>query len=248
MGLTKGAKRVILRLSIIIKISYMEKKISEEINKIILGIRHKRLFKMSDISGAIADDILIGEGSPFANKFFEEIIGPTKRGVFLGNKKKESFSVDPDNFILELSTKDVEKTTSFIKEKYVPYIKDIFKKYKIIGFDRFGLVFEFEFDGKKFDFDDLIKKISNNKIETSDDMELRFSKKMPNKNSGKEEKNDFDNVIYTFQSNTKGAYITIDFQRYFNPEIPDSEDLELENFLEEFIDVAKKEILTLIEK
>lgn len=63
-------------------------------DKIIVGIRHKRLFRVSDLLGEIVDKLVPLQGyGPFPGKCFEQIKRPNSMSIIL-NDKEDTISVN----------------------------------------------------------------------------------------------------------------------------------------------------------
>ena len=79
----------------------------------------------------------------------------------------------------------------------------------------------------------MIKSLTGEKIEKPDNFELRFSKKLPTK-EGLINKDivDFYNTIFTYEKNSKGFDVKLDYQLYFTPEIASVRDVPFSKFID----------------
>ncbi len=212
----------------------------KSIHKITIGIRYRRSFRIPDISGKVIDYILHDDKSPFRENFFQEVGETSEKGKILVSEKKDFLSIDIDSLILSLNTNNLESALTKIKDSYFPYFTDsIFKEFEIENINRLGIIFEHRLE-KLDSIDKMTKELSLNEISAPDNFELRFSKKLPT-TAGLISKNivDFYNTIFTYQKNSKGIDIKLDYQLYFSPEIGSIQDVEFNKF----IDSAKSYLL-----
>ena len=205
----------------------------DKINRITIGIRFRRSFRITDISGKVVDSLLHDENSPFSENFFKEVGETTSKGKILLSEKQDFLSIDIDSLVLSLNTNNLESTLEKIQNVYFPYFsKVIFNEFEIYNVNRLGIIFEHKVENLS-SVDEIIKKLSSNKIEVPDNLELRFSKKLPT-NVGLITKDviDFYNAIFTYQKNSSGLDVKLDYQLYFSPEIATIEDVEFGKFVD----------------
>lgn len=205
----------------------------DKIIKITVGIRFRRSFRVSDISGQIIDYFLRDESSPFKDIAFDKVGDTGNRGKVLVDEKGNTLSIDIDSLILSVNTSNLELTLKKFKDVYFPYFeKGVFKTFSIENFNRLGIIFEHQLESDSL-INKAIKTLSSDKIEVPDNCEIRFSKKIPNtKSLINKDIIDFLNVIFTYNKNSKGLNIKLDYQLYFNPEVAKANDLGFNGFID----------------
>jgi len=206
----------------------------QKITKITMGIRFRRSFRVSDRLGEIIDFFLRDENSPFKDKLkFDKVGDTSNKGMVLIDEEGNTLSIDIDSLVLSVKNSNLESTLKKFKDVYFPYFKNgVLKNFEIENFNRLGVIFEHELEDTSL-INNAIKTISSNNIEVPDNCELRFSKKIPT-SSALTNKGvvDFSNVILTYNKNSKGLNVKIDYQLYFSPEIAKANDLEFDKFIE----------------
>lgn len=204
----------------------------DNIKKIILGVRYRRSFRVPDIAGEIVDYILNDNSSPFESQFFSEIGDMNNKGRVLLNQNGNMLSVDFDSLILTLTIENnFEATMRLIQEKYYPYIATILRTFQIKNYHRLGIVFDHQLQGSS-SINAIVKSITNSKITSPDNLELRFSKKLATAEAlWKKDIIDYHNIITTYHKNSEGLNIKLDYQTYFDPEIASANDLGFNEFI-----------------
>lgn len=198
------------------------------VKKISIGIRYRRSFRIPELAGEITDFIL-GDESPFGSNFFTEVGAMDKSGKILLSENGSSLSIDLDSLILNLIVDDDIKTTILkINNNYYPYLVKLLKKFRIENFNRLGMVFEHQLDNGAV-INKIVKTITKEEIDAPDNLQLRFSKKIPKIEAlVKKEIIDYGNIICTYNKNLDGLNIKLDYQIYFSPEIASISDVEFE--------------------
>lgn len=204
------------------------------VKNITVGIRHKRIFKIKDNFGKFTDCILHNSDSPFSVKFFPFIDENASDSVVLHNENGEHFQINTDDFILKLNTKgEFKKSIAHIVDDILPFFKKrIFNITKIDDISRIGIVFYLEFLSKD-KINNLISFFTEKNIETINNFEMRFTKKLSvGESLTKKGVNDYINVIYTLIKKKEKMLVGFDYQRYFEPELKDINDFDLSKFVE----------------
>jgi len=196
------------------------------------GIRTVKSFSVEDKLGAIIDDVLYSEKSEFNEKLFTEVRENHNTKLLFDPKGLNKFTITPRDYIFEYNIKsnfDIEF------EKYLnSYVniltKQIFKKFGVKNISRFGFLIKSVLNEK----DELLSKVTET-IKThkgiDDSLSLRFNviTKKPLKLS-KFITEDYDNEIVTYDKLNKDSplNLTVDFQKYFKPELNIIEDAPLD--------------------
>ena len=192
---------------------YMKK---DNVKLLTFGVAFSRKFKILDLWGEIADNILY-ESKYFSPEFFPNISTAytTERRLY-NNDKKHLFLLSSNNLVF---TQEIEKDFNLeynlFKKRVEEYIvPQILSKYTLVS-RRLGMVYFCECT------DDEIKKFSSKYFNSSAQniMDFRFSQKEATKKGLVYSNNsDFINKIFTvgnLYGSTKG--ISYDYQEHFNP-------------------------------
>ena len=206
-----------------------------KINKLTLGIRFVRAYKLLDNWGLVIDNLLNQESSFFDDDFFPKVSSRNDFEKMLINPDTDDYlKITPHDIVFSYNLKEEEGfETQFewfqtvIKKEI---INNIIKEFKVKNFKRVGLVFEHDFDTKN-EINELVNALFNTDIIEPKD--IRFSARTPanievmlDKN-----KNDYINRIYNITTTQDGNnIISFDYQYYFEPEIKDFSLFNIERF------------------
>lgn len=201
--------------------------------KIIVGIRHKRLFKVSDLLGEIVDKLAPLQGyGPFPGKCFERIERPDVFSIILNDEENTiSVNCNIDGIVLTCDMDAEPKLT-------IDNIKDIFLQtvnivLKMTGgyesINRIGIINEFASQ----DYKNAAETIFANLMQIGlsgipDNLSLRLALKNPTEIAiiNPEEKRDYKNVIIQVNSDKKDKdelkppdmiRLSVDYQIYYEP-------------------------------
>ena len=212
-----------------------------EINRLTFGVRFNRSFRIPDISGYIIDDIIADPKSPFKEKFFSEVYqDPSGRQKMLASKGVEDenpnryLKINSDDLILsfKFSHDDFEIKFNWLKNDVLVYLQKIFREYKINNIQRIGVIFSHQLKNLE-KLDKAVSDFSDQHIKNATDLNLSFSKKIIVPEAQVlVDVNDFQNTIYTFNSNQDGHLVQLDFQHYYNPVIADFRECKAEKVLD----------------
>jgi len=192
------------------------------------GIRTVRSFSVEDRLGAIVDEILYSSDSEFNEKLFPEVRENHNTKILYDPINQNKFTITPQDFVFEFNIKNnFENEFQKYLKSYVGILtKKIFKEYKIKNISRFGFIIKSELNDK----DNFLKEITSviEKHKGSDDsLSLRFNvvTKKPLK-LPKLVTEDYDNEIVTYDKANAESPLTlsVDFQKYFKPELNIIED------------------------
>ncbi|HVA98602.1 MAG TPA: hypothetical protein VNG53_06875 [Bacteroidia bacterium] len=213
------------------------------------GIRTVRSFSVEDRLGAIVDEILYCPDSEFNEKIFPEVRENHNTKLLFDPVNQNKFTITPQDFVFEYNTKnDFNNEFDKYLKSYVSVLtKKVFKEYKIKNISRFGFIIKSELEEK----DTFLKEISTI-IEkhkgTDDSLSLRFNvitkKPLKMKELITE---DYDNEIVTYDKpkTTSPLTLSVDYQKYFKPELNIIEDAtqDFETFCRNTYSVFKTKYL-----
>lgn len=209
----------------------------ESINRITLGIRHRRSFRVPEVAGAIVDYIIYDSSSPFEANFFQATDTlldnfENKGRILIGKDSKSSIVVDTDNLVFNLASDNFDDSISKIKTQFIPFFKKIFKEFKLENINRVGMVFEFKFsDGEKIN--QFVKTLTQDSFSNTDRFDLRFSQKETDTMSVvKRDLVDYKNNIVVLSKTADGVVLKFDYQFHYSPEIGSINDLDFDKFVE----------------
>jgi len=214
-----------------------------------LGIRTVKSFSIEDKLGAIIDEVLYSKDSEFNEKMFTEVRENHNTKLLFDPKGLNKFTITPRDYIFEYNIKsNFDKEFNKFLNSFANVItKKIFKEFKIKNISRFGFIVKCELTEK----DKLLKEVSEiiKKHKGIDDsLSLRFNviTKKPLK-LPKIVTEDYDNEIVTYDkpNNESALSLTVDYQKYFKPElnIIDDATQDFETFCNNTLKVFKNTYL-----
>lgn len=219
--------------------------------KIIVGMRHKRLFGVSDLLGQIVDKLVPLQGyGAFPGKCFERVGRPDSMSIVLSDKEDTiSVNCNIDGIILTCDMEAEPKLTmDDIKKMFLQVANTVFP---MTGgsesINRIGIINQFIFSDYKNAAAAIYTNLLNFNLKgIPDNLILRFALKNPTEESiiNPEEKKDYKNVIIQINSYKSAeaelkppdkVRLTIDYQIYFEPP-KFFKDLLIENHFDEAIE------------
>jgi hypothetical protein len=213
----------------------MEKnEIKKRICSVIVGIRFEKSFRVSDVSGKIIDDILYSKISPFNAEFFPSVRSNDLEKTLINDKTKDYLRIDTENIIFKKSVdKDFDKQFVWVRDVVFPFFENIFKNNNINNILRIGMVVELLLD-KNSKILELAKNLDS-KFDGINTTRLSFSKKYPTDfGLTSEEKKDFKNAIYSFESRDAELAAVFDYQYFFEPSMDELQDCDIKNMSDKF--------------
>lgn len=203
---------------------------------IVIGVRYRANFSIEDSLGTIVDKVLYDKKSYFNPKIFP-LVRDTGNGKLLFNdKNNDHLTINNSNIVLDLlfDGSFKQENCNQIIEKFNEQIIDgIMKQYKITEIIRVGFIKRY-----LFPLEDLAQSFINKTIgKTQDginDINLRFSKKIPTSDAMvHRDVLDYSNVIFNIikQSGKNELFVTIDFQKYFDPFLNSVNELKYSDFI-----------------
>jgi len=204
------------------------------IKNITVGIRFVRTFHLPEIAGKITDDVLRSSKSPFDEKFFEFVARDREGGRILhrGEVDNTRLIINKDDIIFSLDVEDFDDDYKKMKDTYLPYIIDhVVGGNQLNRIQRLGAIFRHGFENSSFS-DNTVKSITDDKIDSPNDLIIRFSKKIGTmEGQAVRGKHDYKNAIFTLEYDSRNLFIDIDYQQYFHPIKEDIRDTKPIDFL-----------------
>lgn len=214
----------------------MIKNIDDYLIGIVIGIRYRANFSIEDSLGAIVDKILYDKNSFFNPKIFPLVQNTTIGRILINDNNSDKLTINNSNIILDLLFDGSFNKDNYelIVENFKQQIIDgLMKKYKITEITRIGLVKRY-----LFPIEDLaqsfIDKTIGKTLKGINDINLRFSKKIPSSDAlVSKDLLDYNNVIFNIikQSGKNELFTSIDYQKYFDPFLTSVDELKFNEFV-----------------
>jgi hypothetical protein len=216
----------------------MIQKLGNYLDGIVLGVRFRPNFILEDKSGEIIDSILYSENTFFGTEVFPEVETSFEGKILFNRKSDDSFKINHANVVLQIEFKEKSKfnrnNTAELLDKFQSQILNgILNIYNVEDIVRVGYVQKYTFKNKDL-AENFVKRTVGN-LDSVDDINLRFSKKIPLKNSlVKKDIYDYDNAIFNVikKADSEEVSISLDYQSFFKPFLPDSSSIPYKQFLE----------------
>jgi hypothetical protein len=208
--------------------------LNECLMSIVIGIRFRANFSIEDNIGKIVDQILYAKNSFFSPDLFPYVQAKTGERILYNEKNNDFLQINNSNVILEINSikeKDIgELLNNFEKQ----IILDVMKNNKITQINRVGYVSRYLFKIEDLANKFLIKTVGE-MIEGITEINLSFSKKYPIEEALiKEAINDYYNANYNIIKRSKKdeLFISLDYQRYYEPFLESPTQIEFPAFLD----------------
>jgi hypothetical protein len=204
---------------------------------IVIGIRFRANFSIEDQLGYIIDRILYTKDSYFNPSMFPRVLGRVTEKILVNEKTENTLTINNSNILLEINLEH-KGDLKYLDEIYTNFdtqiINGIMMHYKITQINRIGFVGRYLFDKPELPAKFLEKTIGKT-LEGVNDINLRFSKKYPvDEALAKKDINDYHNVIFNVikKADLNELFISIDFQRHFDPFLDSASQLGFQSFIE----------------
>jgi len=218
-----------------------------------IGVRYRANFSIEDQLGRIADQILYSKQSFFKPQCFPNVYTNVNEKILVNEKTKDHLIINNSNIILEINFGEYFQASDFdvIVNKFnSDIILGIMKDFRITEINRVGLIKRYLFDIEDLS-NNFIKKTIGATLEGINDINLRFSKKLPEyKAFINKDVNDYFNAIFNVikRADKKELFVSVDFQKYFDPFLNRSSEIEFEKFYEKALSFNNKIFLSWLNK
>lgn len=204
-----------------------------------IGTRFRANFGVEDQLGKIVDTILYADDSYFSASVFPGVAADVASRALLNRENGDSLMIDSSNVVLEVSIgtadakfsrKDTEQIIAAYKRQI---LNGIFREFKIKKIGRVGIVRKYVFPSK-FLSDTFVDRTVGGTMEGITDINLRFSKRYPADESlVRKGVQDYYNVIYSIVKKPGASEVSmsVDYQMYFSPLLPNSAELDFDDFV-----------------
>lgn len=227
----------------------MIENLDEHIVGIAIGLRFRANFVIEDQLGKIADSILYSKDAYFNPKVFPKAQpAPSSKELF-NEITQDYLHIDHSNVILEINFHERGFSKNELNNIIINFdkqiIKGVLKEYSITQIARIGFVKRYIFADKNL-ADSFIRATISNRLDGVNDINLRFTKKIPLVVSlAKKEVDDYDNAIFNIikRADLPEIFMSLDYQRLFDPYLPSSSMIEFQSFIEKANDYNSEHFL-----
>lgn len=231
----------------------MIKNIDQYLIGMCIGIRYRANFSIGDTLGAIVDKILYDKKSFFTPKVFPMVRNNNSEKILFNDKNNDRLTINNSNIVLDLYFDGAFKLEDYdsIIEKFNEKIIDgIMKQYKITEINRVGIIKRYLFTIEDLAASFLSKTIGQT-IDGINDINLRFSKKIPTSEALiQEDILDYNNAIFNIikHADKKELFMAIDYQKYFDPFLSTTSQIKFLDFAKSVDNFTDNNYLTWINK
>ena len=215
----------------------MIENLEENLTGIAIGVRFRANFSIEDQIGRIIDQILYSKDSFFNPDIFPLVQSGIGKRQLANEETMDSLKIDNSNIILEINlggsfnVADLETIHSKFEEQIIKGVLNSFKIKEIIriGYIR-RYIFQYKELAKKF-----VDKTIGETLGGINDINLRFSKKLPIEEAFvKKNLHDYYNSIFNIIKITdkEEIFMSVDFQRFYDPFLPNSMEIDFIPFIE----------------
>jgi len=204
---------------------------------IAIGIRYRANFSIEDQLGKIVDQILYSKNSFFNSSVFPLVYNNLNEKNLVNEKNDDHLTINTSNIVLEInfgSTFQIDDCETIYDNFKNQIIDGILKTYKITEINRIGIINRYLFKIEDL-ADSFINKTIGSTLEGINDINLRFSKKFTSEDSlSQKDVNDYFNAIFNIikRADRKELFMAIDYQKYFDPFLPSSSEIDFFKFVE----------------
>jgi hypothetical protein len=220
---------------------------------IAIGIRFRANFSIEDQLGKIVDDILYKKNSSFGPAIFPNVQSRVGQKRLINEKTLDYLTIDNSNFILELNASESIAATDmprYIKAFEAEVIRGVMRSYGVKEIRRIGYIrkyiFTLETLASRF-----VDKTIGGSLEGVEDINLSFSKKMPNYDAqAMRDVNDYNNVIFNIikHADKSEIFMSVDYQRVYVPFLQSVKGILYDQFISSAEAFNNKNYLTWLNK
>jgi len=206
---------------------------------IAIGIRFRTNFVVEDQLGKIADTILYSKDAFFNPRVFPKATTSAATKELYNEQTQDYLHIDTSNVILEVNFGNGETfgrgDVDGILENFDKQItKGVLKEYAITQIARIGYVRRYIFEIASL-AESFIAKTIGNSLGGVNDMNLRFSKRLPLAIAVvKKDVLDHDNAIFNIikKAELNEIFMSLDYQSLFDPFLPHSTMIDFPSFIQ----------------
>jgi hypothetical protein len=192
-----------------------------EIEQLAFGVRYELQLKLMDKIGAVIDEILRADGTPFGPDTFPLTDANPYQHRLLNNETGTWLLINAQDTILQLPMKT--KNESQVDELAGDFQEYVLKPLREIGgvkhIARYGVLFRFTEQEAASLENPPIKRYLSPEFPNANSLVMHFTRRLPVEEAlAMKRVNDFRNAIYSVgQSESGKVQVSIDYQEYFDP-------------------------------
>ena len=192
-----------------------------EIQQLAFGVRYEAQLKLMDKIGAVIDEILRADGTPFGPDRFPLTDAGTYQYRLVNEQMDSLLVINAADTILQLPMKT--KNESQVKELASDFQEYVLEPLREIGgvknIARYGVLFRFTEQEAASLENPPIKRYLSPEFPNANSLAMHFSRRLPVEEAlAMKRVNDFRNAIYSVEHSESGkVQVSIDYQEYFEP-------------------------------
>jgi len=218
-----------------------------------IGIRYRANFSIEDQLGKIADQILYSRKSLFNPNVFPNVLTNVNEKVLINKETQDHLVINNSNIVLEINFGElfnIDDLNEIVSKFNEEIVDGILKEFKVTEFNRVGFIRRYLFQIDKL-ANTFIEKTIGATLEGINDINLRFSKKIPEMQAYiKKDINDYYNAIFNIikRADKQELFMSIDFQKYFDPFLSTATQIEFNDFFDKATAFNNKTYLSWLNK
>jgi len=231
----------------------MIENLNEYLLGIVIGIRYRVNFALEDQLGKIVDQILYSDNAFFNPKIFPLVYNNISEKILINEETNNKLTINNSNVVLEIYFDD-KVTIDDLDNIYDAFNKEIInnvlKKNKVTEINRTGIVHRYLFKIEEL-ADEFVDKTIGSTLEGINDINLQFSKKyISEEGLIKKGVNDYYSAIFNVvkRADKNELLMSIDYQKYFDPFLTSSTEIEFKDFVKRTNNFNAKTYLTWLNK
>jgi len=205
------------------------------LESVVIGIRYRANFSITDNFGSIIDEILYAKGAFFNQDFFPLVIhSKVDERVLFNKDNKNSLTINSSNMIIELHNNDKVNLNKIVESFKSQIVFGVMKKYRITQINRIGFISRYTFKEPTL-ANNFIEKTIGETLEGIKEINLQFSRKYTiSEVLVKKDTYDYYNAIYNVIKRTDKdeLIISVDFQRFYEPVLESTSLIKYEQFID----------------
>lgn len=192
-----------------------------QIEGLVFGVRYEPQLKLLDTAGAVLDEILHAEDSPFDTDIFPfSEAGPVQYSL-VDNDRKSSILINAQDTILQMPvhTNDASRVNDLGRD-FDEYVLGPLKKIgKVKNIVRYGVLLQFKEQKITSPENSPITRYLSADFPKANSLVMRFTRRIPMEEAlAMKRVEDYRSAIYSIgQSENGKMQVSIDFQEYFQP-------------------------------
>jgi len=229
------------------EVNIMISNLNDYLESIVIGIRYRANFSITDNFGSIIDEILYSKGAFFNQYFFPLVIhSKVDERVLFNKDNKNSLTINSSNMIIELHNNDKLNLNKIVESFKSQIVFGVMKKYKITQINRIGFINRYKFKEPTL-ANNFIEKTIGETLEGIKEINLQFSRKYTILEAlVKKDTYDYYNAIYNVikRADKDELIVSVDFQRFYEPVLESTSLIKYDQFIDKVHNYNLKDFLS----